>query len=377
MINIEELSKEYKVTPAFVEETYKKTIEDSKDWELSPEETLIEVKDLLECRLREATSNSKGELYFGMVLAVDKIKDMANLPGKKPRRLIHIEEYVANPGDAIAKGKVAVFEITENPDKLKRIIKDKKTGTVKEDEVDSKVWEVYRTKVNDKFVVPLDNVEKWATGNKNFGYLRPLPINMYRTTMIIGIQSEYKYKIAELHFSSEKLPKSIPVGIPVDFVATPKEDKDGLSQLYSNKFTDFTPSTKDFGITPGELVNTLLSVIKYPISKLEEYHKMMVSQGKKWETLVMVEARVNDIRTTEKSTHITVIDSSRDEALKVWLHDGLFPLNYDIESKVYIIGRTSQSDKWEPETGIQKGVPGDVTVFAMGVIPKFQIKNRK
>ncbi|MFZ3166398.1 MAG: hypothetical protein WA130_02200, partial [Candidatus Methanoperedens sp.] len=61
--------------------------------------------------------------------------------------------------------------------------------------------------------------------------------------------------------------------------------------------------------------------------------------------------------------------------IRVFLHDGLLPVTYGQNSKVYVIGRTSQGDKYDPEThSVLKGVEGDITIWAMGVVTKYNTK---
>ncbi|MFZ3166341.1 MAG: hypothetical protein WA130_01915, partial [Candidatus Methanoperedens sp.] len=61
--------------------------------------------------------------------------------------------------------------------------------------------------------------------------------------------------------------------------------------------------------------------------------------------------------------------------IRVFLHDGLLPVTYGQNSKVYVIGRTSQGDKYDPEThSVLKGVPGDVTIWALGVYTKYNTR---
>ena len=176
---------------------------------------------------------------------------------------------------------------------------------------------------------------------------------------------------------SEKLPGNIPMYAPVEFVATVKEEKDGILHLGTSKFTTFSPVKTDFGKTPGELIQAFLGGIKYPIAKLTDYHTQMVKNGKKWDTLVMVEAWVSDIRGLDKTPYILVNDNTTpvdEPLLRVFLHDGI-DINFGINSKVCVIGRTSQGDKWDSETNsVMKGVPGDVTIWAMGVYTKYNTK---
>lgn len=376
-MNYIEIAAKYKVPVAHVEAEYTRVREELITQGLSPKDIDVNTEELVQHRLRTATSRSKGELYLGQVLAVDRLKDNANPPGKPTPRSLQMTAYIANPDEAIATGKVALLEVGQDEDHLLRTMKDKKTGNVKKEIVTSKIWEEQRIKVGDKFIVPLDNLAKWPNQKDNISYLRALPLHQYRTTVVVGIKTNKGFKLAELDYNSEQLPGKIPMYVDVEFVAIPKDEVNGILNLRTNKFTQFYPSTTKLGITPIELLEGFLKGIKYPLSKLNEYHTKMVKEGKKWDTLVMVEAFVSDIRGLDKTPQIFINDNSRpvgEPPTKVWLHDGI-TINFGKDSKVYVIGRTSQSDKWDSETrSVMNGVLGDVEIWAMGIYPKFSTK---
>ena len=375
MKEYEEIAKMYKVPSALVREEYEKLVTDLAEKGLSGTDLETEAEELINHVLRTLTARSKGELFTGMVLAVDRIKDQANPANKPSRRQIQTNAYVANPDDAVADGKVAV--ITIEPDGTTvRTMKDRKTGAVKHETVSANIWEDYVISIGDVKIVPLDDTKSWSNGKDNLSYLRNLPLHQYRTSIVIALKTEAEYKLAELDYNSEKMPGSIPMNIPVEFVATVKEEKDGILHLGTSKFTTFAPVNVDFGKTPAELIQAFLGSIKYPINKLGEYHTQMVKAGKKWDTLVMVEAWVSDIRGLDKNPYILINDNTTppdEPLLRVFLHDGI-DINFGINSKVYVIGRTSQGDKWTPDTGVMKGVLGDVTVWAMNVCVKYNTK---
>jgi len=372
----EELAKSYKVTSSVVEEEYKKIVADLKEKGLTGTDLETEAEELVNHVLRTLTARSKGELFLGMVLAVDRIKDQANPANKPSRRQAQVNAYVANPDEAVETGKVAVLEIDAEGNTI-RTMKDRKTGQVKRETVTAEIWKDYVITVGDRKVVPLDDTKSWPNGKDNLSYLRNLPLHQYRTAIVVALKTDTGYRLAELDYNSEKLPGNIPMYIPVEFVATVKEEKDGILHLGTSKFTTFNPVKVEFGKTALDLINAFLSSIKYPISKLTDYHTQMVKNGKKWDTLVMVEAWVSDIRGLDKTPYILVNDNTtpQDEPLlRVFLHDGI-DINFGINSKVYVIGRTSQGDKWDSETNsVMKGVPGDVTIWAMGVYTKYNTK---
>ena len=371
----EELAKTYSVTSVFAEEEHKRIVADLTERGLTGTDLETEAEELIIHRLRILTAKSKGELFLGMVLAADRIKDQANPTNKTSKRQIQANAYVADPEEAISTGKVAVL-INQNGTLIRKM-KDRKTGELKGDVVTEDIWKDHVIPVGDVRIVPLDDLKSWPNGKDNLSYLRPLPLHQYRAPIVIVLKTDEGYKLAELDYNSEKLPGNIPMHVPIEFVATVKEEKDGILHLGTSKFTSFSPVKVDFGKTPAELIEAFLGGIKYPINKLEEYHNQMVKAGKKWDTLVMVEAWVNDIRGLNKTPYIHIIDNStpRDEPpLRVFLHDGI-DINFGIDSKVYVIGKTSQGDKWDPDTQKpMKGVLGDVTIWAMGVYTKFDTR---
>jgi hypothetical protein len=368
------LAKIYNVTSAFVQEEYEKLVVDLEEKGLTGIELETEAEELINHVLRTLTAKSKGERFIGMVLAIDKIKDMANLPNKLSKRQIHVNAYVANPNETVADGKVAVISIEDGT--TIRTMKDRKTGAIKKETVTPDIWKEYVISVGDVKVVPLDDIKSWANGKDNLGYLRNLPLHQYRTSVVIALKTETGYRLAELDYNSEKLLGNVPMYVSVEFVAIMKEEKEGILHLGTSKFTSFEVSKEEFGKTPLELIQAFLGSIKYPINKLEEYHTQMVRAGKKWDTLVMVEAWVSDIRGLDKTPFLLVNDNTTpttEPLLKVFLHDGI-DINFGINSKVYIIGKTSQGDKWTPEDGVMKGVPGPVTVWAMGCYCKYNTR---
>jgi len=362
-----------------VEEEYKAIAASlANDSGLTGAELEQEALGMLQFHLATLTGKSKGELLQGMVLAVDKIKDQANPANKPSKRQQHVDAYIANPEDAVAAGKVATLK-TDADGVITRTMKDRKTGELKTDVVSVDIWKDYKVSVLDHFIVPLDNSKSWPNGAENRSYLRALPLHQYKTTVVIVLRTPEGYKLAELAYNSENLPGNIPMYVPVEFVATVKEEKEGILHLGTSKLTSFSKIDIDFGKTPKELLDAFLTSIKYPIAKLAEYHKMMVAAGKQWDTLVMVEAWVGDIKGLDKATPYLVIGDTSitedDQRVRVFLHEGLLPITYGQNSKVYVIGRTSQGDKWDSETqSVMKGVPGDVTIWAMGVYTKYNTK---
>lgn len=374
----EDIAKRFNITTARVEEEYKKMAASfPTDTGMTAAEIEAEILGGLQFHLGTLTGKSKGELLVGMVLAVDKIKDQANPTNKVSRRNQNIEAYVANPTDAIATGKVATLTV-DAEGSLIRTMKDKKTGEVVSDVVTDGIWDEQKVAIENYFVVPLDEKPAWAGGAKNISYLRALPLHQYKTSVIIVLKTDAGYKLAELAYNSDKLPGKIPMYVPIEFVATVKEEKDGVLHLGTSKLTSFEPINIEFGKTPKELLDAFLTPIRYPIMKLSEYHQAMVAAGNQWDTLVMIEGWVGEMKGLDKTPFLVVGDTSTvdtSQHIRVFLHDGLLPVTYAQNSKVYIIGRTSQGDKYDPDTKKTiKGVLGDVTIWAMGVYAKYNTK---
>jgi hypothetical protein len=91
----------------------------------------------------------------------------------------------------------------------------------------------------------------------------------------------------------------------------------------------------------------------------------------------MLEGYVSDIRLDTPIAYLLLDDGTKDEEnpyTKVNLHDGI-EVKFGMETKIIVLGRTSQRDKWDPETKKTiPGVKGDVVVWAMGAMPKFMRK---
>jgi hypothetical protein len=372
--NTQELVRVYRVPSTVVEFELAKIVADLTEKGLTGTDLETEADELIVHVLRTMTAQSKGELFTGMVLAVDKLKDNANPSGKPSRRQLQVNAYVANPEETIAAGKVAVLTINPADGTTIRTMKDKKSGEVVDTIVPADLWKDLVIPVGDVKVVPLDDTKTWPGGKENFSYLHNLPLHQYRTPIVVVLKTSDGYKLAELDYNSERLPGNIPMYVPIEFVATVKEPKDGIIQLGTSKFTTFELSAEPFGKTPLELLTTFLGGIKYKIEKLEAYHTQMVKAGKQWDTLVMVEAYVSEIRGVNKGAPYLLINDNTgplDNLTKVWLHDGIY-INFGQNSKVFIIGKTTQSDKYDAETKTKlKGVPGDITISAMGVYAKF------
>jgi hypothetical protein len=380
-MNTQELVKQYKVPSTVVEFEYEKIKADLIEKGLTGADLELEADELINHVLRTMTARSKGELFVGMVLAVDKVKDNAFPFGKPSKRQVQVNAYVADPEETIAKGKIALLILNEDGS-FSKTMKDKKSGEVKTTPGIPDIWKDYVIMVGEQKLVPLDDMKVWPGGNENFSYLHNLPLHQYRTGIIIALKTATGYRLAELDYNSERLPGEIPMYVPLEFIATVKEEKNGILHLGTSKFTTFEVSNEPFGKTPTELIQTFLAGIKYPINKLTDYHTQMVRDGKKWDTLVMVEAWVSDIKGLDKTPYILINDNTTpadEPLLKVFLHDGI-DINFGINSKVFVIGKTSQGDKWDTETkSVLKGVPGDVTIWAMGVYTKYNTapKNMK
>lgn len=368
-MDYEKVSQQYKVPAPLVRAEYEKILAElTAQGELTGDELLKSAIELTHLFFR-TQNKSKGELYHGIVFGYDSPRDTANPKNKKSRRTLAVEAYAMDPEAALAKGTVAVLEEIADAARLKRTVLDKKTKTLKEDVISKDALIELAVRVGDRFIVPLDDVEKWGTGSENISYLRPLPLHSY-TSKIVGVVQEGKqYKRFELNYQRPVELAAIPMNVPLDFKAIPKGEEAGVLKLNASTYTQFVLSDKDMGAEPLMLLEVGFKPVRQAVSTLHEYHEKLKN---KYDSLVLVEGWVQDLR-LESTMPSFMLDDLSSEPVKVSLHDGI-PINFGVRSKVLVVGRTSIGDKWTPETGVQKGVPGDLSIFALGIYPKFNTK---
>jgi len=360
----------YKTPATLVKVEHEKILADLRSQGGLTEDEIIKSSEELTHLFFRNQAKSKGELYQGIIFGYDACRDTANPHNKPSRRTLAVEAYTMDPTGATEKGTVAVLEnIIGDELKLKRTYLDKKTKTVLTDTVYKDNVKELIIPIDGKYVLPLDDIEKWGTGSENLSYLRPLPLHVW-TTKIEGIVRDGKgYKRFEMNYQRPTPLGDLPMYVPVDFKAIPKNETNGVLNLNASTYTQFVLSTTTMGAEPLKLLEEGFKSLKQQVSTLHEYHARLKN---KYDSLVLVEGWVSNMRLEGTMPSFT-LDDLNSEPIKVLLHDGI-PINFGTQSKVLVLGRTSVGDKWTAETGVQKGVPGDLTIFAIGVYSKFNSK---
>jgi hypothetical protein len=229
---------------------------------------------------------------------------------------------------------------------------------------------------------PLDPRPTWSTGRANPGFGKLLPENSWiRTIHGIALKSstEGEPKFFTMTLNGDVAANDdIPMYTPVTFRAIDKSTE-GATQLTLNAstYTRFDKSDKKLP-SATELISQYCSDMILDISKLEEYHK---ANKNDYNRLVIIRGDVSILALEPNSIgnrRLTLESENAFEDLDAigttcWIPEHI-NLDFAENSKVIVIGSTSQGFKYE--NGAKTEELGDVMINAYGVhaIPEYKVQ---
>ena len=233
---------------------------------------------------------------------------------------------------------------------------------------------------------PLDTREKWASGQPNRRFGKPLPEHNFLKTVFgvalkKNVENSVKFFILNLTGEMAK-DDNIPIFKPVSFRAIDRTPQELDEKEYRLNFSVFTKFTVDESITVppvNDLINNYCNHLKVNLSDLDKYHD---ANEDDFNRLVIVEGDVSTLilDPTIVGSRRLILDQDQEdidlesEGTTCWV-----PLRTDIDfaeqSKVIVIGRTARGKKRDDQ-GNFTDEPGDVmiNVFGLYCLPEYKIQ---
>lgn len=296
--------------------------------------------------------------FFGVILMVSQPKD-----GVAKRRSTAFKKYSENPELAITSGIVQEYK-----DGIKRFLQKGViiTKAVNQDAIPKSAMYLPDQKA---YVVPLDERETWPSGKKNFGYLKPLPLEQYFTSIegissLDGINwSAFKMMLnCTEHINTPNV--NIPQSKLVKFLAKVKT-KEPLVLNYNNKYTKFEVIDGDITQLNAEIMNF------YDVITLADVDATYKNRKTAYDS-ISIFGQVRNKWTKEPTddkpfpwTTINITDNTRDAPLKLLIHPDM-SAQFEEQSIVKVWGSLSEGNKWDPDLG-QQTDEKEITMFATGV----------
>lgn len=358
-MELEEISKQYGVT---VDELKKVEIDLRKKYEsvmkIMPTE---QFEKYISTGVQQHANKFKSlglERFFGVILTLSQPRD-----GMSKRRSIAIKKYVEDPNMAISHGYVQEFKEGMHRFLSNGVIQ---TKPITQDKIPKTASYLPDQKV---YILPLDERETWQNGKKNFGYLKPLPLEQYFTN-IEGIASidGTSWKPFKMIFNCNKH-----VNVPnimilqsklVKFLAKIKT-QDPLVLSYNNKHTKFEIMEGDITQLNAEIMNF------YDITSLSDIRKVYDLRKTNFDTYSVFGQIKNKWKKepTDENPYpwisATINDTTCDEPLKLLMHPDVCA-EFEEQSIVKVWGSLSEGNKWDPELR-QPIDEKEITMFATGV----------
>lgn len=329
-----------------------------------------QVEKYIEGGIKQHTDKFKNlglQKFFGVVLTLSSPKDIM-----AKRRATAISKYVENSESAITLGYVQEYKNGCKKSLSKGIIT---TTQISDDKIpktavylpDQKAW-----------VVPLDDVATWKSGKKNFGYLKPLPLEKYQTH-IEGICSTdgtewWAFRMPFItcgeHINVPDI--TIPQSKLVTFMAGVK-NKEPLELAYNDKYTKFEPVDGDINTITTDIVNFYNIISLSQVDEVYAARKINYDAARKTNyDVVSIIGQISNKWIKESTDDnqypwITAVlnDTSRIEPIKLIIHPDMSAL-FEEQSIVKVWGSLSEGKKWDKELR-QLTEEKEISIFVTGV----------
>lgn len=296
--------------------------------------------------------------YFGVILTLSQPRD-----GMAKRRATAIKKYVEDPEVAISHGYVQEFKEGMHRFLSKGVVQSK---PITQDKIPKNVSYLSDQKV---YVLPLDERESWGNGKKNFGYLKPLPLEQYFCN-IEGIASEdgTTWKPFKMIFNGGEhvnIPNvTVPQSKLVKFLAKVKTDNP-LVLSYNNKYTKFEPIEGDISQLNAEVMNF------YDNISLSDIQSIYESRKTNFDTYAVFGQVVNKWKKEPSEDKpypwisVSINDNTRDEPLKILMHPDV-SAEFEEQSIVKVWGSLSEGNRWDPDLR-QPTEEKEISMFGTGI----------
>lgn len=321
-----------------------------------------QIEKYIEGGIKQQTNKVKNldlQKFFGVILTVSSPKD-----GIAKRRATAISKYVENSEDSIRLGYVQEYKNGCKKSLSKGVIT---TIQISDDKIpktavylpDQKAW-----------VVPLDDVEMWKSGKKNFGYLKPLPLEKYQTH-IEGLCSidGTEWRAFKMPFVTCGEHINVPdITIPqsrlITFMSKVKT-KEPLELAYNTKYTKFEPVDGDINTMTTDIVNF------YNIISLSQVDEVYAARKTNYDVVSILgqisNKWIKESTDDKQYPWITAVlnDTSRIEPIKLIIHPDM-SAPFEEQNIVKVWGSLSEGKKWDKELR-QLTDEKEISLFVTGV----------
>lgn len=296
------------------------------------------------------------EKYYAVILNASQPQN-----GVEKRRSEAVKAYNTDPEAAISTGTVQEFKNGIKRFLYKGSILSK--PLVAGESVPKTAIYIPDNKV---YVVPLDNRATWPSGKKNFGYLKPLPIEQFFMN-IEGICSldATTWLPFKMTYNCEEH-TVVPTSKLLQFYAKIKS-QNPLTLAYNNKYTKFEQIPGDISVISGSVMGFYDAV---PLSEIDATFR---AQKSKFDKVAVIGQVINKWQKTPTDDKpfpwmtVTILDNTQNVPFKLLCHPGV-NVNFTEQSIIKAWGSLSEGNKWDPEAGGQTEEK-EITMFCTGIYP--------
>ena len=344
--------------------------------------------------LRSKSSSSKstfGNQGFGFLVGVEQARDVQDW-----RRRNIMSRYNANPSEVFNAGDIAeITEVSAGVFEKSQIINgDVETKNIPE--VPNSAMEV-GTEDDSKWIVPLDNIKTFSSGDVNPRYGKPLPAEEYRLRAhFVGRKEDGEFQYWTLGLKNDAAKNfTCDTFRWVHLFGLFNEERNAVygirgKTLESLTYNDSVDPESDEhvnvdGLSMEDLLVESMGEYIADLLEIEDYHDSIRNEpGMK---LVITDGIVSSMNLTpnERTGNRTMWIESAEanygfesddvpDSTPVWVPSYL-NIDFGVGSDVIIIGRTNQTQKKDDNGNTLEGEWNPVSINLYGVLPRVALGN--
>ena len=329
------------------------------------------------------TSSGFGQQGFGFLVGVEQARDV-----QAWRRKVLQSDYSSNPNEVFSEGRVA--EVTLNGDTYEK--SQLINGEVAVKNIPHLPNSAIEVDEN-KWIVPLDNVKAFMSGDTNPRYGKPLPAEEWRVRGHFIGKSNGEYQYWSLGLKNEAAKNfDVETGRWFHLRALFNEERNAIygvkgMTLESLRYNDALDPNDDLYINTDslsieDLVGDCMGEYVADLLELEDYHDdIKDNRGVK---LVVTDGIVSSMNLTpnEKTGNrvlwIEPIDANYGyeegdlpDSTPCWIPESV-DIEFGIGSDIIVVGRTNQTNKKDDDGNFtEEWNPVSINLF--GVIPRVSL----
>ena len=329
-------------------------------------------------------SNSLVNTGFGLIIGIEECRDMMEYQRKQLQG-----EYQRNSDETYRQGKIAM--VTETPEgyEIKQWLNDEEQSRVKDS-----AWTISESaiKVDDGWIIPVDNRPSFGSGDKNKNYGKPLPLEQW--TRRIHFMGE----VAPLGITTQYWTLSLKNDMAKEFEADCfkfchitgiwNEERNAMYGVWNQPVLQYNdsldPNNDNYRDTTSINVQDLLgdNMADYitPLIDLERYHQNTATLPTS-QRMVVTDGIVTNMILKPNSTGNRTIfisdlsaefdyDSEQNSSIACWVPPHI-NLDFGIGSNIIIMGRSNQREVDGALTSVSLNTFGIMVLDQRGEAPSF------